>query len=87
MPNSPAIAAYVGKQNEYNTRTGAAIDGIVGDIGGLNALITTLQNSAGQITDEDQATLDQLQAAGEALASKAEALDAMNPPPAPPPTA
>lgn len=79
-----AISDFAAKQKAFNDRTGAAIDGIVADIKTLNDKITELQNSAGTVTPEDQALIDDLQAKGEALASKAEALDAQNPPPPPP---
>lgn len=79
-----AIADFAAKQKAYNDRTGAAIDGVVADIKALNDKITELQNSAGQVTPEDQALIDDLQVKGEALASKAEALDAQIPPPPPP---
>jgi ABC-type transporter Mla subunit MlaD len=82
MAQSP-VAAFAAKQNEFNARAEAAIQGIGGDITKLNDLITTLQNSAGQISPEDQATLDQLQTAGEAVAKKFEALDALTPPAVP----
>lgn len=74
------ISEFAVKQESYNARVATAIDGIVADIAGLNALIVALQTSAGTVTPEDQATLDALQAAGEAAAAKAEAADAMTPP-------
>lgn len=79
-----AISDFAAKQKAFNDRTGAAIDGIVADIKTLNDKITELQNSAGTVTPEDQALIDDLQAKGETLASKAEALDAQTPPPPPP---
>lgn len=78
-----AISDFAAKQNEFNTRIGSAIDGIVGDIKSLNDKITELQNSSGAVTPEDQALIDDLQAQGQALADRAEALDAQTPP-APP---
>lgn len=72
------ISEFVVKQTAFNIRTGAAIDGIVGDIKGLNDKITALSTSP-----EDQALLADVVAAGEALATKAEALDAMTPPAVP----
>lgn len=78
------ISDFAAKQKAFNDRTGAAIDGIVADIGVLNDKITELQNSAGQVTPEDQALIDDLQAKGEALASRAEALDNERPPTPPP---
>ena len=78
------LSDFAAKQKSFNERIGAAIDGISTDIEALNAKITELQNSPGAITPEDQAALDAIQAAGEALAAKTEALDSMNPPNPPP---
>lgn len=78
-----AISDFATKQMAHNDRMGMAIDGIVADIVALNAKIAELQNSAGTVTPEDQALLDQLESQGDTLATKAEALDAMAPPPTP----
>ena len=75
-----AISDFAAKQKAFNDRTGAAIDGIVSDIQALNDKIQELQNSAGTVTPEDQALIDDLVAKGDALAQRAEALDNMNPP-------
>ena len=73
-----AISEFAAKQTEHNNRLSAAIEGIVGDIAALNAKIEELKT-----TPEDQALLNELGTQGEALAAKAEALDALTPP-APP---
>jgi len=78
-----AISDFAAKQEEFNDRLSTALDGIAGDITELNDLITKLQNTPGVITPEDQALLDAAQVKGEALAKKAEDLDALTPP-APP---
>jgi len=75
-----AIAEFAVKQNEYNARIDAAVAGISADLVALNDKIAQLQNSAGTITPEDQATLDELQRSGQAAADKIEALDALTPP-------
>jgi len=80
-----AISDFAAKQNAFNDRIDKAVDDLVGDVKTLNDLITQLQTSSGQITPEDQATLDQLQARASAIADKLEALDAQTPPT--PPTA
>ena len=77
-----AIQDFAAKQKDFNTRLATALDDISAEIKTLNDLITTLQNSSGPITPEDQATLDALQASGEQIAEKAEALDIK--PPTPP---
>ncbi len=83
------IQQFADKQNAFNARLGTAIDGVVADIKTLNDLITQLQNNPGPISPEDQATLDNLQATGEALAARLESVDQMTPPvvPTTPPTA
>lgn len=78
------LSDYAGKVKAFNDRISAAIDGLSNDVEALTAKITELQNSPGAITPEDQALLDEAQAQAEALATKAEALDQMNPPTPPP---
>lgn len=75
-----AISTFAEKQTAFNVRLGTAIDGVSTDIKTLNDLITQLQNNPGPISPEDQATLDNLQAAGEALAARLEAVDQLTPP-------
>lgn len=74
------ISEFAEKQNAFNTRIEAAIAGVAADVDGLNAKITELQNTVGQITPEDQAILDELEARGQALAERLEALDNLTPP-------
>lgn len=71
------IGDFVEKQKEFNTRIGTAIDGLVGDIKSLNDKIAALPSGT---TDEEKAQLEELKAAGEELAGRAEALDAQTPP-------
>lgn len=80
-----AISDFAAKQNAFNDRMDTAITGLQGDVKTLNDLIEKLQNSAGQITPEDQALLDQIETRSDGIATKLEALDALTPPP--PPTA
>lgn len=79
-----AISDFVGRQNAFNDRLDAAVDGVAADVQQLKALIEKLQNSPGQITPEDQALLDQLETRVGAAVTKLEALDAMTPPEPPP---
>ncbi len=74
------IAAFAEKVNAFADRVDAAVTGISGDVDALNAKIVELQNSPGAISAEDQASLDAIQARGEALATKVEALDALTVP-------
>lgn len=92
------ISDFALAQKTFNEKIGAdidgintAIDGIKDDVQSLNDKITELQNSAGGVTPEDQALIDGLVAAGQALqdkmdtlAAKAQALDAQTPPVVPP---
>lgn len=92
------LSDYLGSQKTWNARQEASVDsivasqaGIVGDVAELVRLIAELQNSPGGVTPEDAATIDELQAKGEALTSKVEgvasalaALDAERPPVVPP---
>lgn len=75
-----AISDFAAKQNAFNDRIDAAVTGLQGDVDALNKTIQDLQNSAGTVTPEDQASLDALQARGEVIAAKLEALDALTPP-------
>lgn len=75
-----AISDFAAKQNAHNAKVSADLDTINTGITNLNALIATLQNSAGTVTPEDQATLDQIEAAGAALETKADALANVTPP-------
>lgn len=79
-----AVSDYVAKQKEYNTRVGAAIDGIVTDIQALADKITELQNTPPVLDPADQALLDEADAMASAMVTRVEALDAQNPPTPPP---
>jgi hypothetical protein len=73
------IAQFVAKQNAIADRQDKAIAALQADIGTLNGLISELQNSIGVITPEDQALLDSLEARGNVIADKLDALDALTP--------
>ncbi len=79
-----AISDFAAKQNEFNTRQGKAIDGLVVDLEALNKKIDELQNTPGTITPQDQALLDDIQAKSSALADRLDQLDAQTPPVVPP---
>lgn len=82
------ISDFASKQNQFNNRLDVAITGLAGDIDGLNAEIQAIQNSTGSISDEDQTSLNEIEARSDAIAMKLEALDALTPPVVPvvPPT-
>lgn len=75
-----AISDFAAKQNAHNTKVSDDLGAIAALLQAQNDLIKTLQNSAGPISPEDQATLDQLEANGQALQDKADALVAVPPP-------
>lgn len=93
------VSEFVAKQEAHNAAVDASLDtigtsvtGIVGDVAALNDLIRQLQESQGEITPEDQALLDQLEAKGQALEDRAKATsdavkaaDDLTPPPTPEP--
>jgi len=78
-----AISDFAAKQTEFNNRQAVAIDGIVVDVKALNDMIEKLQNNPGPISPEDQKLLDNLEVAGDALATRLEGLDSQTPPPVP----
>lgn len=77
------ISDFAAKQNAFNARMDASIQGLTGDVAELNRKIQELQNTSGVITPEDQALLNDLEQRGEAIAQRLEAMDAERPP-APP---
>jgi hypothetical protein len=84
MADSTAIAAFTTAINAFFTTQQTAITDIVTEFATLNSQIATLQNSAGQITPADQATLDTIQATAAGITSKLTAMDTLAPPPTPP---
>lgn len=79
------ISEFAERQNAFNARLDTAVEGLTQDVQGLKQVIEDLQNSPGAITPEDQALLDDIEARTSTIVSKLEALDALTPPPAPPP--
>lgn len=80
-----AISDYAGRVNTAFDKIGTAVDGLVDDVAFLKEKIEELQNTAGQITPEDQALLDALEARVGTTATALEALDAATArPPTPP---
>lgn len=78
-----AITDYADRVNTAFDNIGSSVDGLVtsvngitGDVAGLKDLITKLQNSPGQITPEDQATLDATEAKANALVAKVQGVAA-----------
>lgn len=89
-----ALNAYFDRDDAAMTKIAQSIPAVVADVKFLKDTITKLQNSAGQVTPEDQGLIDQLQARANAAATRTEqlatdikALDDATPPevPAEPP--
>jgi hypothetical protein len=70
------------EQASLNAISGT-LDGIVTGIAALNALITNFQNSPGTLSGPDQAALDAIQAASQALVTKSAAISVNAPVPTP----
>lgn len=68
------IDDFKAKQEQNYQRISGALDDLSGDVADLNKLIKKLQDSQGTISREDQATLNQIEAAGKLLADKADAV-------------
>lgn len=79
------ISESAARQNEHLDLIEASLAGITEDVRLLNEMIENLQNNPGPISEEDQQTLNALEARGAALAEKMSALDAANPKPTEPP--
>lgn len=78
-----AISEFATKQNAHNDKIDTAVSGLQGDVQTLTDTIKKLQESAGQITPEDQALLDAIDARAQGISDKLEALDALTPPATP----
>ncbi len=78
-----AISTFAANVQSFFDRQDTAITDLQGDVNSLSDQIEALQNSAGQITPEDQALLDGITARAQTVADKLDALDALTPP-APP---
>lgn len=86
MNYKEAFHQVTARQKEFNDRNEESIRGLAGDIAEMQRLITQLQESAGDVTPEDQATIDALQNASDSIAGRFKALDDLTPPAAPAPT-
>jgi hypothetical protein len=80
-----AISDFAAAQTAFQDQIDAAVTGLTADVAALNDEIVKLQTTAGQITAEDQALLDGIEARTSAIAAKLDALDAMTPPVVPDP--
>lgn len=71
-----AISDFSAKVNVAFDEISTAVDGIVLDVQFLKDQIAALQNSTGEISAEDQALLDSIDAKATLLSTKLKALDA-----------
>jgi peptidoglycan hydrolase CwlO-like protein len=78
-----AISDFSAKVTAFFDRQDTAITDLQGDVDNLQKQIAALQNSAGQITPEDQALLDAITTRAQTVSDKLDALDQLTPP-APP---
>lgn len=78
------VKDFADKMKAHNDKVDAAVDGISGDLDSLKSQIAALQASQGQITPEDQALLDDIEAKAGSIADKVTSLDNLTPPPPPP---
>lgn len=76
------LADFAAKMEAHNKAIDNAVDGLTADVANLKTMIGDLQT--GQITPEDKAILDGIEAKAGVIADKLSALDALTPP-APPP--
>lgn len=78
------VTDWAAKEQADLTAISITLDGVVTGIAALDTLITNFQNSTGTLSAEDQAALDAIVSASDALVTKAGAISVA--PPAPPPT-
>lgn len=77
--NPSAIQAWAAAEQPVLDSIAAAINSLAAGVQALDNLITTLQNSPGQITAADQATLDAAQAQSKALLAQLQAISTTPP--------
>ena len=76
------LEQYLADQQTFNDAISKAVDDIQTIVNNLNAQIAALQASP-TISAADQAAIDALDANGQALVTKVQALDTLTPPAAP----
>ena len=80
-----ASSDYAARMKSHQDKQDAAVAALTTDVAELNNQIAALQTSPGQITPDDQALLNDIEAKGKSLAEQLDALNSLVPPPAPPP--
>lgn len=70
-----SIQSFASRVNTHLDEVGKSVDGVVADITELKRLITVLQASQGQVTPEDQATIDAIELRIAGAAARVKALD------------
>ena len=79
-----AVSDFATVVNAAFAKVNTDLDAITAGIANLDALITAFQNSPGTLSAADQAALDGIQTASQALVAKVDAVVVT--PPTPPPT-
>lgn len=77
------ISEFAAQLAAFQTRIDTAVTDLQGDVKNLSDQIKALQDSAGEISAEDQALLDGITAQAATVADKLDALNALTPPVAP----
>ena len=77
------VTDWAAKEQADLTAISTTLDGIVTGIAALDTLITNLQSGATGLSAADQAALDGIKAASDALVAKAQAISVAPPTPAP----
>lgn len=75
-----AISEFSDRVSAHLDRLDQAHEGLSSDLADLKATIEKLQGTAGQVTPEDQALLNQLEAKIQAASDKLAAMDDLHPP-------
>lgn len=81
-----AISDFAAKMKAHQDKIATAVSGLTDDVKALNDKIEQLQNTAGAITPEDQALLDEIEKRGDTISTTLAALDSLTPPATPTPT-
>ena len=75
------VTDWAAKEQADLTAISTTLDGIVTGIAALDTLITNFQNSPGTLSPADQAALDAIQTASDALVTKSQAISVAAPTP------
>lgn len=77
------LSEFIQAQTDYNAKIDASLADLAGDVSNLTATIEKLKASAGQLSAEDQASLDALTEHAKTVTDKLDALNQLTPPEVP----